>query len=110
MDPQQQQQLTGMMAGMGAAIVLVWLLALGFFVFLFWRIFTKAGMAGPLALIALFPGLGIIVVLCLLAFSKWQVAPIPPGYAAGMQPYPPAYPPQPYPPTNYPPAGPPAQL
>ncbi len=110
MDPQQQQHIAGMMAGMGAALLVIWLLALAFFVFLFWRIFTKAGMAGPLALIALFPGLGIIIVLCILAFSEWRVTPLGSGYASGGQPYPPAYPSQPYPPSNYPPSGPPAQL
>lgn len=106
MDPQQQQQMAGMMASFGIAFVLVWLLMVVFFVFLFWRIFTKAGMAGALGLIALFPG----ICLCILAFSQWRVTPAPSGYAIGTTPYPPAYPPQAYPPANYPPAGPPAQL
>ena len=110
MDPNQQQQIAGMMAGMGAAILIIWLVMIAFFVFLFWRIFTKAGMAGPLGLIALVPGFGWIICLCILAFSGWRVAPASPGYALGQQPYPPAYPPQAYTPPTYPPAGPPAQL
>lgn len=115
MDPQQQQQMAGMMASFGIAFVLIWLLMVIFFVFLFWRIFTKAGMAGALGLIALLPGLGWIICLCILAFSQWRVTPVTTGYAVGTVPYPPAYPPQSYPaqsypPASYPPAGPPTQL
>lgn len=110
MDPQQQQQMATAMAGFGAAILIVWVLILAFLVFLFWRIFAKAGMSGALGLIAIIPGFGFLICLCILAFSQWRVAPVPPGYAAGMTPYPPAYPPQPYPPANYPPSGPPTQL
>ena len=104
MDQQQQQQIAGMMAGMGAAFLLFGLLAVAFMVFLFWRIFTKAGMAGPLALIVLFPGLGPLIALCILAFSQWRVQPVSSIYASGT----PTYPPPAYPPANYPPAGPPA--
>lgn len=106
MDPNQQQQLAGMMASFGIAFMLVWLIMIAFFVFLFWRIFSKAGMAGPLGLIALVPGIGWIICLCILAFSAWRVSPAPTGYAIGQAPYPP----QAYPPTNYPPANPPSQL
>ena len=117
MDPQQQQQFSAMMASMGVAFVIVWLLMWAFFIFLFWRVFTKAGMSGALGLIALIPGLGWIICMCILAFSNWRVTPIPPGYSSGLTAYPPtAYPPAPpsaYPPpspTNYPPSGPPTQL
>ncbi len=105
MDPQQQQHLAGMMASMGIAILFFSLLVYAFFVFLFWRIFVKAGMSGALGLLALIPGLGLIIALCVLAFSDWSVVPGPSMYAAGSS----AYPPQAYPPpANYPPTGPPA--
>ncbi len=110
MDPNQQQQLAGMMAGMGAAILLVSFAFTAFLIFCLWRIFTRAGMAGALSLITIVPLIGPVVVLCILAFGKWNVAPITPGYAAIGQPYPTDYPPQAYPPANYPPAGPPSQL
>jgi heme/copper-type cytochrome/quinol oxidase subunit 2 len=116
MDPQQQQQFAGLIASMGVAIMLVGLVIAAFFIFCLWRIFTKAGLAGPLALIAIVPAVGPLIVLCILAFSKWNVVPVTPGYAQGTTPaYPPAYPPQAYtppayPPQNYPPAGPPTQL
>ncbi len=109
MDPQQQQHLVAVMASMGIAVALFGLVMTAFFIFCLWRIFTKAGMSGALSLITIVPVFGPIVVLCILAFGKWNVAPVTPGYAGGLQPYPPAYPPQAYPP-SYPPAGPPTQL
>ncbi len=101
MDPQQQQQMAGLMAGFGAAFLVFWLLALAFLVFVFWRIFTKAGMAGALGLIAIVPGFGFLICLCILAFGQWRVHAVPPGYALDAQPYPSQ---------TYPPSGPPAQL
>jgi uncharacterized membrane protein YhaH (DUF805 family) len=101
MDPDQQHA-ANMLAGMGFGIflfiALVGLAFLAFWVFLYWRIFTKAGLSGALALIILFPFFGYIIVLCILAFSEWKVVPAPLAY--GLQPYPP-------PPPNYPPAPPP---
>ena len=43
-----------------------------FMVFLWWRIFSKAGYSGALGLLMLIP-LGNLVMLCILAFSKWPV-------------------------------------
>ena len=106
MDPQQQNQLAGLIASMGVVALFMGLLFAAFLIFLLWRIFTKAGLAGPLALIAIVPFFGPIIVLCILAFSDWRVTPVPPGYVSG----PPSYPPPAYPPTNYPPSGPPTQL
>ena len=49
-----------------------------FFVWLFWRIFTKAGYTGALGLLCLIPSIGPIVCLIILAFGTWpsQVQPI----------------------------------
>jgi hypothetical protein len=91
----QANHIAGIMAGMGAFFLFFGLIVTAFFIFCLWRIFTKAGMAGALSLIAIIPGIGGIIVICLLAFGKWNVIPAP--YAA----VPPAYPP------TYPPAGPP---
>ena len=105
MDPNQQQHIQGLVAGMGVFFMFFMLLVFAFLIFCFWRIFTKAGLAAPLAFLVLIPGIGSIVVLCILAFARWNVVPAPPQYGA----LPPGYPP--YPPT-YPPAppAPPAQL
>jgi hypothetical protein len=101
MDP-QQQHLANMMTGMGAGIILfailVGLAFAIFFVFLFWRILAKAGLAGALSLLIIVP-FGGIVVLCILAFAQWNVVPLAPQYGA----LPPTYPPPP----AYPPAPPP---
>jgi hypothetical protein len=98
MDP-QQQHLANMMTGMGAGIVLfavlIGLAIAAFFIFLFWRIFVKAGLAGPLSLLILLWPIGLIVNLCILAFANWNVVPAPPQYGALPPNYPPPYPPVP---------------
>jgi hypothetical protein len=102
-DP-QQQHLANMMTGMGAGIILfavLFGLAVAiFFIFCFWRIFTKAGLAGPLALLVLFPGIGSLIVICILAFARWNVIPAPPQFGTLPPPYPPPYPPPPAPPAT----------
>ncbi len=110
MDPQSQQA-ANWMAGMGAGvflfIILIAFAILAFFIYLFWRVFTKAGLSGPLSLLVLVP-FGPIIVLCILAFSEWKVVPV--NQYTGMTPYPPpGYPPAgppSYPPSGYPPQGP----
>ena len=103
MDPQQQHA-ANMMAGMGVGVLLFIFLffvaMLVFFVYCLWRIFTKAGLSGALSLLVLVPGIGSIIVLCVLAFAEWKVIPAPLAY--GLQPYPPPPPPPP----SYPPAPP----
>lgn len=89
MDPQQQQNFANMMASFGLIVFFIGVVVYAALVFLFWRILTKAGMSGPLALIAIIPGIGLLVVLCILAFGDWKVVPVPPYYA----PLPPQYPP-----------------
>jgi hypothetical protein len=106
MDQYQQQHIAGLMAGMGVFIGLIVLVFAIFFIFCFWRIFTKAGLPGALALLVLVPGLGHLVVICILAFARWNVVPVPPMYGT----LPPSYPPPPPPPPAYPPAAPPTQL
>jgi hypothetical protein len=63
------------LAGLAAAGCMVWfivLLAMVIFpIFCFWRIFTKAGYNGAMALLCLIPGIGMIIVLCILAFGTW---------------------------------------
>jgi uncharacterized membrane protein YhaH (DUF805 family) len=99
MDPNQPQHLGAAMAGMMGFFLLFGLAIVAFFIFIYWRIFTKAGLSGPLALLVLIPGIGPILVPCILAFSDWKVVPVAEAYP-GLQPYPPP------PPPSYPPAPP----
>jgi len=108
----EQQQAANMLSGLGAGFILFGIIfvfaLLAFIIYLLWRIFAKAGLSGPLALLILVP-FGPIIVLCILAFSEWKVVPASNHYT-GMTPYPPAgYPPAAppsYPPSGYPPQGP----
>jgi uncharacterized membrane protein YhaH (DUF805 family) len=93
MDQDQINHMTGAIMGMMGFFMLFGFVIVAFLVFLYWRILTKAGLAGPLALLVLVPGIGWIIVVCILAFSDWRVTPLPPTYG-GLQPYPP-------PPTSY---------
>jgi hypothetical protein len=71
-----------------------------------WQICKKAGFSPWLCLLILIP-FGGLILLYVLAFAQWKVAPLP-QYAAGYPPtaYPPAYPPAAYPPAAPPPANP----
>ena len=94
-----------MLAIMGPMMVLFGLLGAALIVIPFWVIFKKAGLGGPLSLLMMIPFVGIIM-LYVLAFSRWKVMPIQ-EYATG---YPPAYPPPGYVPAaggqpSYPPVG-----
>jgi uncharacterized membrane protein YhaH (DUF805 family) len=109
MDPNQMNHMASAVAGMMGFFMLFGLAITAFFVFVFWRIFVKAGLSGPLSLLVLIPGIGPLIVPCILAFSEWRVTPLPPNYG-GLQPYPtqpPNYPPPP--PISYNPPPPPPQ-
>ena len=94
MDTQQAQNYGALLAGMGGIFLVVVFACLAFIIFLFWRIFSKAGMSGALAFLLLIPGVGGLIVLCILAFGQWKVVPLSSVVVA-----PPSYPP------NYPPVG-----
>jgi len=51
------------------AIVIVAIIA--FTIWLYWRIFTKAGFNGAISLVNLFPGIGHLISLLILAFAEW---------------------------------------
>jgi hypothetical protein len=54
------------------AVIMLFVLAiLAFQIYLFWRIFSKAGYSGAMSLLILIPGIGAIIALCILAFGNW---------------------------------------
>jgi hypothetical protein len=88
----QSQNYAALLAGMGGIFFIIVLACLAFVIFLFWRIFSKAGMSGPMAFLLLIPGIGGLLVLCILAFGEWKV--VPASSVIAVQPnYPPNYPP-----------------
>jgi hypothetical protein len=96
-------QVHAMMAMMLPFMALMGIIGSVVLVIPFWQIFKKAGMAAPLSLLILVPVVGLVM-LYVLAFSRWNVVPAP-DYGAG---YPPPYPPPGYPPAPAayaPPAG-----
>jgi hypothetical protein len=68
-----------------------------FTIWVYWRIFAKAGYNGAMSLLNLVPGVGPIICMCVLGFGRW---PIEERLAAleGGQPYTP--PPSPAPGTT----------
>jgi thiol:disulfide interchange protein len=107
-DQSSSDAATGLLAGgIFFVVYMVFILIfLAFGIWLFWRIFTKAGMSGAMSLLLLVPGFGFLIVLCILAFGTWKVVPAPQVATYGG----PSFPPQGYPPQQnlqqgYPPQG-----
>lgn len=48
-----------------------------FHIFLWWRVFSKAGFSGAFGLLIVVP-FGSLVMLCVLAFSKWPTGKLSP--------------------------------
>ena len=84
---QIQHYMAAMLPIFGLFVIVAWALI----IVPFWQIFKKSGMGGPLSLLMVLP-LVNVVMLYILAFSRWKVVPAP-EYAI---PYPPAYPPPGY--------------
>lgn len=62
-------------AGFLAIGCIIWVILVIAFVifpiFAFWKIFSKAGFNGALSLLSLIPGIGLLIVICILAFGDW---------------------------------------
>ncbi len=87
-DPAQiQHMMATMLPLIGFFVIVAWAIV----IIPFWQIFKKSGMGGPLSLLMILPLVNVIM-LYVLAFSRWKVVPVA-EYAAG---YPPTYPPPGY--------------
>ena len=68
-------------ACIAAPFMVIFFMIMGLFIlvtclfklFLWWRIFSKAGYSGAFALLILAP-FGTLIMLCVLAFSNWPIA------------------------------------
>ncbi len=84
----------GILMTMAVLIPIIYAVVVAIVMVPFWFILRKAGMSPWLSLLCLFPSLGVLVLLYVLAFAEWKVVPAPQ----------PGWPPQPpYPPPQYPP-------
>lgn len=61
---------SAMMAGMMGIFLIVTLLITLFFIFIYWKIFSKAGYSGALSLLLLVPIANLIVIVW-FAFADW---------------------------------------
>jgi hypothetical protein len=89
-NPIDQQQMQHLIVAMFALIPLFILIGMVIIIVPAWFICKKAGFSPYLSLVCLIPSLGLLVLLYVLAFADWKVAPIPQpqlGY-----PYPPVPP------------------
>jgi ABC-type transport system involved in cytochrome c biogenesis permease subunit len=87
MDQQSAQAMHALMA-MIPVMMMFGLIGMIIVIVPMWFIWKKAGFSPWLSLLSGLPLVSLIM-LYVLAFSEWKVAPTVP-----MQPYPPAYPPQ----------------
>ena len=64
-------------AGIMGTIILVYVIILcaivAFMVWVYWRIFQKAGYSGALSLLNLVPGVGPLICVLILAFGRWPI-------------------------------------
>jgi len=74
MDNNSANAFAGLFASGFILTIFVFLIAItAFFVWLFWRIFAKAGYNGALGLLCLIPTVGPLICLIVLAFGTWPV-------------------------------------
>lgn len=88
---QELAALTAYFGCITGVAILLWVL----YLWLFFRIFKKAGYSGWLTLLNLIPGVGQMVVIIMLAFGDWPVLRGFHQAAPPTTPYQAPYPPQP---------------
>jgi hypothetical protein len=63
----------GIIAGAFIVYAVIILAFMALFIWLYWRIFAKAGYNGALAFLNLVPGFGPLICVLILAFGRWPV-------------------------------------
>jgi hypothetical protein len=80
------QAVAAMTAAMGTFLI-VFIAMTVFFVWMFWRVFAKAGYSGAMGLLCLIPSVGPLICLIILAFAQWpNERPVVPPAATGTMP------------------------
>lgn len=91
-DPEQIQR---MVIAMMTIFPILFIIGVAIVLIPCWFICKKAGFSPWLSLLVLFPGLGQLILLYILAFAEWKVMPVAPQPWAAQPPYPPQPPYQP---------------
>jgi uncharacterized membrane protein YhaH (DUF805 family) len=60
-------------AALAFVYVIVLLAVVVFSIWVYWRIFSKAGFNGALSLLNLVPGVGPLICVLILAFGRWPI-------------------------------------
>ena len=63
----------GAFAALAFVYAIVLLVVVAFTLWVYWRIFTKAGYNGALSLLNLIPGIGPLICVLILAFGRWPI-------------------------------------
>jgi uncharacterized membrane protein YhaH (DUF805 family) len=63
----------GVLATLGLVYAIVLLAIVAFSIWVYWRIFAKAGYNGALSLLNFIPGVGPLICVIILAFGRWPI-------------------------------------
>ncbi|MCL1892867.1 MAG: hypothetical protein FWG02_01355 [Holophagaceae bacterium] len=61
----------GLLGGVCVLYAVIIIAVVVFPIYCFWRICVKAGYPGPMALLSLIPMVGMLILMCILAFGTW---------------------------------------
>ena len=73
MDTNNPAASAGFLAGIFLVYGLVIIAVMVFTIWVYWRIFAKAGYNGAMSLLNLIPGIGPIICMIVLAFGRWPI-------------------------------------
>ncbi|HEV3092553.1 MAG TPA: hypothetical protein VGX91_14010 [Candidatus Cybelea sp.] len=68
-----QTAAAGFMATFFMVYLIVIVAILAFTIWVYWRIFAKAGYNGAMSLLNLVPGVGPLICMIVLAFGRWPI-------------------------------------
>jgi hypothetical protein len=71
---QTSAQMFALMSAMFGTIAIIALAFTALTVWLFWRIFARAGFNGAMGLLCLIPSVGFLICIFILAFGEWPNA------------------------------------
>jgi uncharacterized membrane protein YhaH (DUF805 family) len=73
MDRSSSAAAAGLIATFGLIYAILLLAIIAFSIWVYWRIFAKAGYNGALSLLNFIPGIGPLICMIILAFGRWPI-------------------------------------